>query len=136
MRERSTRGYLTGAARLGYSGSRTALGSKPVPDSEVGPLIQETFAKVASGQSLRQVTTWLAERGVRGVRGGPVGLATVQRMLTDPFYAGFVSDRAGCLARGQHEALIARHTFARAQRKLLEKRCYPMKPDETLLSVD
>ena len=133
MRAKSDRGYVIGAARLGYVPSRThaSLGVEHVPDPGVAPLLAEAFLMAAAGRSVRQVAAWLAGQGVKGNRGGPVSVATVQRMLTDPFYAGFVRDRAGSLSVGRHQAITEGRTFAAVQRRLMAKRCSPVKSNET-----
>lgn len=133
MRAKSDRGYVIGAARLGYVPSRThaSLGVEHVPDPDVAPSLAEAFLMAASGQSVRQVAAWLAGQGVKGNRGGSVSPATVQRMLTDPFYAGFVRDQAGCLSAGRHRAIIDSRTFATVQRRLMARRCSPIKSNET-----
>jgi len=133
MRGKSDRGYVIGAARLGYARSRThaPLGVEHIPDPGVAPFLAEAFLMAASGRSVRQVTSWLAEQGVKGNRGGPVSVATVQRMLTNPFYAGFVRDRAGCLSTGRHGAITDGRTFAAVQRRLMARRCSPVKSNET-----
>ena len=138
MRAKSDRGYVIGAARLGYVPSRThaSLGVEHVPDLDVAPLLREAFVLAATGRSVRQVAAWLAGQGVRGNRGGPVSAATVQRMLTDPFYAGFVRDRAGCLSAGRHRVIIDGRTFALVQRRLMAKRCSPVKSNGTPQPVE
>ena len=85
----------------------------------------------ASSQSVRTVAAWLAEQAVQGVRGGPVTKSTVQRMLTEPFYAGFVQDASGRLTLGRHEALVSQATFALVQRKLFDKRNTSLKTNGT-----
>ena len=124
-----------GAARIAYLISRTTEGYSYAPDPEAAPFLREAFAMAASGKSVRQVAAWLAERGVRGGRGTPVSVATVQRQLTEPFCAGFVRDPAGRLSPGRHEALVDGRTFALVQRRLMEKRCRPAKKNETLQPV-
>jgi len=135
MRAKSDRGYVIGAARLGYVPSRThaSLGVEHVPDLDVAPLLREAFLLAATGRSVRQVAAWLAGQGVEGNRGGPVSPATVQRMLNDPFYAGFIRDQAGRLTLGTHMPLTDRHTFALVQRRLIGKRC---RPDRAMLIRD
>ena len=74
MRQKAAAGYVIGAARLGYLPLHTSLslGVEHVPDPRLAPLLREAFLLAASGMSLRQVAFWLAGRGVRGNRGGPV----------------------------------------------------------------
>lgn len=133
MRQKSTLGYVIGTARLGYKPSRTHSSASVVaiPDPEMFPLLRDAFVMATRGSSVRQVTAWLVKQGVKGKRGGQVSVATVQRMLTDPFYAGFIKDQAGCFTNGRHQALVTKQTFALVQRKLLEKRCCPLKTNET-----
>ena len=133
MRAKSDRGYVIGVARLGYLPSLTSssLGVEYVPDPDGAPLLGEAFLMAASGWSVRQITTWLAGQEVKGNRGGPVSPATVHRLLTDPFYAGFVRDRAGCLSAGRHQAITDGRTFALVQRRLMSRSCSPVKSNET-----
>ena len=87
--------------------------------------------KVAGGSSLRTITAWLREKEVCGSRGELIGLATVQRMLTDPFYAGLIKDECGQWQKGKHEPIVDQNLFARVQRQLLTRRCQSVKPSET-----
>lgn len=62
-------------------------------------------------------------RATRKTGGGPIGLSTIYRMFTNPFYAGWIRHN-GKLYKGDHEAVITLEEFDYAQ-KLLGKRGKP-----------
>lgn len=123
MLAKSADGYLTGKARLGYVGAWTPRGTEPRLDPKTAPAVRRAFEMAAAGIPLRQVTAALSAAGLRGTRGGPLGLSTVQRVLSDPYYCGLVRDDAGRYLPGTHEPLVRPELFRRAQRGLAARRC-------------
>lgn len=132
MAARAEAGFLVRKARLGYVGFRTDEGTVERPDPRLAPLVLEAFEMAAYGKSLRAIAARLRSQGVEGSRGGPVSVSTVQRMLSDPFYAGMSADGSGRYAPGTHEGIITPELFRSAQKKLAAKRCRPMKQNGTL----
>lgn len=122
MRSKAMSGFVIGTARIGFVAVRTESGVKAVPDPVLAALLAEGFRLVQDGKSLRSVTAWLRRHKVNGKRGEPVSLATVQRMLTDPYCAGATRDHAE-----KHEPLVSAELFAAVQHKLASRRCRPVK---------
>ena len=127
MRAKARSGFVVGAARIGYVAVRMERGVGVVPDPITAPLLAVAFGMASRGQSLREIAGWLRAMGVRGKRGDPVSLATVQRTLTDPYYAGPVGNGAGHPTAGRHGAIVSQELFEAVQRRLLARRCYPLK---------
>lgn len=90
MAARSAAGHLVGKARLGYEGVRAERGTLARSDPAVAPLVREAFRMASRGEGLRFIAAWLRSRGLVGTRDKPVALSTVQRVLSDPYYAGLV----------------------------------------------
>ena len=91
----------------------------------MAPPIPKTifYESRTEGSSLRQVTAWLRENGSRGSRRGElVTLPTVQRALTDPFYAGLVVDENGKHVTSQHDPIVDLETFFAVQLALKSRR--------------
>lgn len=122
MAENRRQGIPSGVLPLGYMATESEGGKRLIQiDPLHGPLLQEAFKMVSHGISLRQVTAWLRKSGIKGSRGGPVALSTVQRAISNPFYAGLVMTEIGQWITGTHVALISRNAFSNVQRKLLAK---------------
>ena len=123
MRRKSEAGFLVAQPKLGYRAVRTPRGSVVEPDPETAPLVARAFVEVAeNGLSLRQVTKLLQDEGLKGRRGEPVSLATVQRVLADPYYAGMTELPDGRLLLGTHIAIVPLPLFLAAKEKIKERR--------------
>lgn len=121
MTVRATHGFLIAQPKIGYCIERIDAGTRAKLDSETATLLSQAFVRTANGMSIRQVTTWLREHDIRGRRGKPISLATVQRMLTDPYYAGLIWCE-GRWVEGVHEPLIGNKLFSAVQRQLSKRR--------------
>jgi len=122
MASRAADGLLVGKARIGYRGVRTGDGTLPRPDPAVAPLLRAAFELAAGGTSYREVLAWLREQGVKGSRGEPLGLSTLQRILSDPYYAGLAADAGGHLVPARHEGIVSPELFRAAQRRIAVRR--------------
>jgi hypothetical protein len=122
MADQRDRGFLIGHPRVGYKAVRTPNGTVAVPVPKTAPLVAEAFIRVAVGASLRSVTAWLQEAGLKGVRGGAVSMSTVQRMLTDPYYAGMGKVSTGRYRPMNHEPLVSLELFSKVQKQLFSRR--------------
>ena len=116
-------GECPGPAPLGYRniviGSRRTVGIDPT----TAPLIIEAFRMAAQRKSsLRKILTELSPRGLLGRSGRAMGVSSLQAVLTNPFYAGFIRHR-GHLVRGVHQPLISQSLFDRVQSRLFRRRC-------------
>ena len=125
---------LSNATRPPFGYQRTD--GHDVPDSD-GPVAHEAFERYAAADFIDlQIAEWLnrqskVTRGTWGSR--PFSKDTVRAMLTNPYYAGFVtyrglvdrendkrerirrSKRDVTLIPGTHEALISRELFEKCQ---------------------
>jgi site-specific DNA recombinase len=124
MTTRVEAGECPGRAPLGYrnvvvDGQRTVA-----VDPAIAPLIVDAFRMAAQRKSsLRKIIAALHPRGLIGRGGKPVGVSSLQAILTNPFYAGFI--RYGeKLYHGTHQPLISRTLFDRVHRNLFRRRCH------------
>lgn len=112
----------------------------PIPDPETAAALIQTKDLLLSGRSLHQVTEWLNATGVRPRRAARWDATSLRKMLTNPFYAGFVrygvlrrrrDPRTGAVqdmrvegsqnilsARGRHEPLWDEATWHELQEEL------------------
>lgn len=97
-----------------------------IRDPELFPKLRKVWDLVLAGQPIQKVLVIANdELGIRtprhGMLGGkPLHRTAVYKMLTDPFYAGFVRFK-GKLVRGLHEPMVTEEEYLRVQR-LLQKR--------------
>jgi hypothetical protein len=127
MAARSEAGFLVRKARLGYQGVHTPDGTVERPDPRLAASVRSAFEMAAHGKSLRAITARLRSQGVEGARGGPIAVSTVQRMLSDPFYAGLIEDETGRLVWGNQELIVSEQLFRAAQRRLAARRYGPLR---------
>ena len=143
LRQKASVGGTFGPARLGYlntvdrlpDGRRVAIVSI---DPDRGHFITLAFELYASGQySLSQLALELDLLGLRSrptkrTLGGPLGTSAIQRMLRNPYYAGWIIYKRGTpdemVFQGRHEALVDQETFDRVQSLLAEKRVSGERP--------
>jgi site-specific DNA recombinase len=92
-------------------------------DETIAPLIVEAFQMAARRKSsLRKIIAELASKGLVGKGGRPIGVSSLQHLLTNPFYAGLIRHQ-GKLYRGTHQPLVSRTLFVRVHRSLFRRRC-------------
>jgi site-specific DNA recombinase len=125
-------GGTNGLAPIGYLNIREPLPQggevrTVIIDPERGPVIVWAYETYATGlYSLSDITILLEARGLttrptrrRGPQ--PLGLSQVHRLLTNPYYAGFVAHK-GHVYEGRHEALISQELFDQVQAVLVAHR--------------
>lgn len=86
-------------------------------------IVKQVFERFAAGDSLRSLSAWLTEEGIRTRHGRPWNPSSVRTMLTNPRYAG----RAVYMGRplektGTWTALVDEDTFDLVQAKLADPR--------------
>ncbi len=134
LRQKLRRGEFPGKPPVGYL-------NKPrlrtiVVDPATAPLVRQMFEVYASGRyTLQQIRTLVASWGQgspahwpgqqarcgEGRRAGnPPALATVKRLLMNPFYIGMFHFK-GELYQGSHEPLIPRELFERVQQVMARR---------------
>ena len=97
-------------------------------DPERAPHVRWMFEAYATGeytitQLLRDVTRrGLDNRATRKLAARPLSRASVQRILTNPYYTGTVVYK-GAEYPGRHEPLITQELFQRVQDELIAARC-------------
>lgn len=102
-------------APLGYRHGIDRTGGKAVVFDDQAPLVKRAWELAGQGRPLGAILTELNQQGLTGRRGGPLTLASLHAVLTNPFYAGIISYK-GKLHRGEHTALISQAMFDRVQR--------------------
>jgi DNA invertase Pin-like site-specific DNA recombinase len=141
--KKAQNGGTYGWARLGYLNAVDELpdGRKVasvVPDPDRDHFITAAFQLYASGEySVSQLAGELDRLGLRTRRtrrhsGGKVGTTSLQRMLRDPYYAGWIVYKRGTsdeqVFPGRHQPLIDQDTFDLVQSRLEEKRVAGERP--------
>jgi transposase len=119
VREQQLRaGEWPGPAPVGYRNGWDGQKGKVVIDEAIAPQIQDAFRLAArQGSSIRKVLVELTPRGLFSRFGKPMSVATLQRVLHNPFYAGLIAHE-GQFITGKHQALVSKSLFRRVQRQL------------------
>ena len=132
MTMKAKSGGTTGRAPLGYKNLQTVDDEgrelrTVVVDQDRAEHITWSFREYATGRSsLSDIATQLTARGVRTlatpkIPSKPLSEATLQKILTNPYYKGIVSFQ-GVQYPGRHEALIDEETFDMVQVVLASRR--------------
>ena len=123
IQQKARQGRIVGPVSLGYN--RDERGD--LEPNELAPLVREAFELYATGRcSLRDLTRWAFQRGLRSRNGNPLDRLSIRKLLLNPVYAGDVSyhkrEGGGIVARDCHEAIVPREIFERVQRQLERRR--------------
>ena len=87
-------------------------------DGDASPFVIQAFELAA------RPSNSLRSSGMAGKRGGVVSLSTLQRILTNPFYASLVrSPLTGKTVVGQQEPIVTKELFNRVKLNLRRRRC-------------
>lgn len=130
MGAKARKGGTIGYVPIGYQNARDRSEGRNIGivvfDPERADLVRSAFELYATGDySLQALADELTTRGLRTRRGrlpsGPMSDATLQEMLADPYYIGFVTYK-GDLIHGHHEPLVTPELFDRVQKVLEERR--------------
>ena len=118
MRGRLKQGLYPLAAPIGYLDQ--GGGKAKIHDPVRGPLVQEAFARYASGEySLRALRDELYRRGLRNRLGRRVEVNTLAKTLRNPFYTGIIRmRRTGETYTGIHPPLVKPSLFRQVQDRL------------------
>jgi site-specific DNA recombinase len=143
LREKASRGGTYGPARLGYLNSREELPdgrkvSNIILDPQRHHFLTLAFQLYDSGEySLSQLAKELHRLGLRTRptkrrTADKIGTSALQRILRNPYYAGWIVYRPGTpdeqIFPGRHQPLIDQDTFDRVQARLAEKRVAGERP--------
>ncbi|WP_433603564.1 recombinase family protein [Nocardia sp. CA-135953] len=125
MHHKASNGGSIGPARIGYENIRIIVEGRTVNtiglDEKRAPLIKEAFELYATGDySTERLEAAMADRGLttrpspkRPVE-KPVPHKTWQRILRDPYYAGWVPYK-GDVYPGRHEPIVSQELFEKVQ---------------------
>lgn len=122
LRTKIEQGWRPARPPIGYlTDPRTR---QPVPDPARFPLVQQMFRLAATGHYSMKAIAVLArdEWGFRmpenrRSRGQPIGVSTVYRLLSNPFYAGTYRWK-GDMQKGRHVPAVSWTEFDQVQRAL------------------
>ncbi len=122
--EKARQGALVGPLPLGYLRDES---DSVVIDSVVAAAIREAFVMYSSGDySLRDMTRWAADVGLRSAKGNALDRLSIRKLLTNPTYAGKVTfharDGGGVVSEGRHAAIVEPELFDAVQRMLQTRR--------------
>lgn len=119
-RTKRENGWQPGRPPVGYHND--PITRTIVADPERFPLVRRMFDLALAGQSPKQVA--LIARDDWGLTsppgkhvGRPLALATVYRILNNPFYAGQIT-HAGAVYPGRHQAMVTSRQFDQLQSRL------------------
>jgi site-specific DNA recombinase len=141
--QKASGGGTYGPARFGYENTVDVLpdGRRVAAvgvDPDRGPYLTLAFQLYDSGEySVSQLVGELDRLGLRSQAtkrwpSAPLGTSAVQRLLRNPYYAGWIVYKRGTpdeqTFQGRHEALIDQTTFDRVQARLDEKRVSGERP--------
>jgi site-specific DNA recombinase len=121
MLQSAIRGRHSGPVPPGYLPDDHRRGV-PVPDPAQSSAVREAFALALSGLSLRQILPRVRALSLTGRDGSPVSLATLARVLSNPFYAGSVRHN-GKSYHGLHKPIVSEQDFHRVQVMMAKRRC-------------
>jgi len=119
MADVARHGRLPHRAPIGYRNGRDETGRKVIePDPERAALVARAFELAAGGAGVQAIAAELARLGLRSQAGRVLRAQDVHRVLRNRFYRGdVVSRRHGFEVPGEHEALVGRELWERAQRR-------------------
>jgi site-specific DNA recombinase len=123
MTARVEAGECPGIAPLGYRNAIIENRRTIEVDPVMAPLVIEAFHLAAQRKSsLRKILSELGPRGLIGRGGKPMGVSSLQAVLTNPFYAGLIRHQ-GSVYRGTHKPLVSRSLFDRVHQTMFRRRC-------------
>lgn len=125
MGRKARAGGTVSLAKIGYLNIRAEFKGKLVNtvglDPERAPLLRKAWEMYASGEyTITRLEATMADLGLTSrptqtiPPGRPVSSSTLQKMLRDPYYAGFVRYKDE-LYTGRHEALVSQALFDQVQ---------------------
>lgn len=128
-------GFYAFIAPVGYRFVKDKLHSKVlVPDEPAASALREAMEGFASGrfQTKQEVRRFLESAPeFPKSASGKIGNTRVQKILTDPLYAGYVEYQPWgvTLRKGHHEGLISYETYCRNQERLKGRAYAPARKD-------
>jgi len=114
-------GWLPSGFKLGYK----VIGEKGhkiyVPDEKISPYVKKAFELYNSGNyTIKRLVDTLYTEGLRNKNGNKVNRSTLHRLISDPFYCGYIIWN-GEEYDGKHKRIISENLFNEVQGKLKRK---------------
>lgn len=124
MQKSISMGRFPFGAPIGYLNLYNKTGPNVMPDPERAPLVRKAFELFATGaESKLNVLRTLHRLGLTTRKGAKVTPQTLDRILRNPLYAGWVSvSKWGPRVRGSHEPLVSMELWQQVQDILDGKR--------------
>ena len=131
LRHKALSGGTIGRAKLGYLNIRAEQDGRLFNSSGLdgirAPLVRKVFELYSTGDyTIERLAAAATDLGLttrpsaRSPREQPVGTSKLHQLLSDPYYAGWVTFQ-GQLIRGRHEAIITQQLFDQVQDVLLRR---------------
>lgn len=118
LREKESQGYLLGSLPFGY---RRPLGDtrRAIHDPDEARVVRAAFERYAEGvASYTDLAAWLNAQDFRGRRGQPFTKWSIEEMLRNVAYAGYVGGHRASLEdakRGEHDPIVPPELFKRVE---------------------
>jgi DNA invertase Pin-like site-specific DNA recombinase len=114
METKAKKGLWPSYAPTGYMNQEGGI----VPDPTRADLVRTLFETyVHTGMSLKDLSVWARDHGLRTRQGGALTKSSIHRLLSNSVFVGKVPWRAA-LYEGQHEPLVSPALFNRVQEQL------------------
>jgi len=114
-------GWLPSGRKLGYKVIGETGHKTHIPDEKVFPYIKRAFELYnSSNYTISRLVATLYKEGFRSRNGKQVMKSTVHRLLSDPFYCGYIIWN-GEEYEGKHKSIISETLFNEVQEKLKRK---------------
>ncbi len=124
IREKLRNGEWPSWAILGYKND--LLKKTIIPDPEKFDLVKRVFDTYILGNyTLQEIADMAYKWGLLGVKGKPLSKSSIQRLLSNPFYAGIMVYN-GKRYSGSHKKMISMGIYLQTQ-KVLKKNGKPQK---------
>lgn len=133
LKNRAEMGHRPCMPPLGYMLKRNFNGkNKVLIDPVRAPIIRQAFEKVANGETTgRMLYKWMKEVGFMGLKGRPMVLSSIYRMLQNTYYFGMFEypSGSGNWIRGDYDPLINKEMYDKVQKQLRQPpKSYAIKP--------
>ena len=123
LAEKAALGQPQGGSTFGYRHAKNSDGVKTyVVVPEQAEAIRQAAEWVLTGWSLAHIAAELGKRGLRGARGGAVGINLVKSMVTCASVAGYRVHQGEIVGRGNWEPILDEQTWQACRLRLSQSR--------------
>ncbi|MBQ8497176.1 MAG: recombinase family protein [Clostridia bacterium] len=131
MTERAMRGLPNAAPPFGYKMEN----GRYIIVEEEAKIVKEVFRMFLDGMSIRTIASYFSKMGIKTKHGNPIENRTVEYMLNNPVYIGYVRwnpngrsasarnyhNPEDILKKAEHSPIINDHTFQQVKEKMEER---------------